>query len=186
MRLIPYAGAVAGLVLATALIAPVQAAESQVYGMTARLIEGRDKILEDYRGKVILIVNTASRCGFTPQYAGLESLYQKYRDRGFEILAFPSNDFGGQEPGTNQEIREFCDLRFRVTFDLFEKIHVKGSSAHPLFRYLAGESEFPGEVTWNFNKFLIGPDGRVVARFDSRVAPEAPELVASLEKTLSA
>lgn len=142
-----------------------------VLDFTVTTIDGEAKSLADYRGKVLLIVNTASRCGFTPQYKPLEELYLRYRDRGFEVLAFPANNFLRQEPGTNAEIKEFCSLEFRTTFPLFAKISVKGKDIAPLYAYLTRDSGFSGDVSWNFAKFLVAPDGRVVARFDPATDP---------------
>ena len=156
-----------------------------VHDFKVKTIDGKEASLADYRGKTLLIVNTASQCGYTPQYAGLEALYEKYRDRGFTVLGFPSNDFGAQEPGTNAEIKTFCELRYRTTFPLFSKIPVKGPAADPLYRYLTGlPGKQGGEVTWNFNKFLVGPDGKVIEHFDSKVDPMSPELSAKIEKAL--
>ncbi len=157
-----------------------------IYSFTMKTIEGQDKPLADYKGKALLLVNTASRCGFTPQYKGMEELYQKYKDRGLEILAFPANNFMFQEPGNNKEIKEFCSLKFHTTFPLFSKISVKGKDIDPLYEYLTTESGFDGAIKWNFNKFLVAPDGRVVARYDSKVEPLASELVKELENILPA
>ncbi|HXX31385.1 MAG TPA: glutathione peroxidase [Myxococcaceae bacterium] len=156
-----------------------------VYDFKVRTIDGRETTLAEYRGKALLIVNTASECGYTPQYAGLEALYEKYRERGLVVLAFPSNDFGGQEPGTNAEIKKFCQLRYKTTFPLFAKIDVKGDSADPLYKYLTGlPGKQGGQVTWNFNKFLVAPDGTVVEHFDTKVAPDSPLLDGQLQKIL--
>lgn len=152
-----------------------------VHAFTAKSIDGKETPLENFKGKTLLIVNTASRCGFTPQYKGLEELYQKYKDKGFVVLGFPSNNFLGQEPGTNEEIKKFCDLKYQVTFPMFEKIDVKGENAHALYRYLTKQK---GEVTWNFNKFLVDPKGDVVARFDSKVDPLSSELTSKIEEIL--
>jgi glutathione peroxidase len=168
--------------LAAAVAAP--AADPGVHAFTLDLIEGTPKKLADYRGKALLVVNTASRCGYTKQYAPLEQLYQKYRSRGFEVLAFPANDFLGQEPGTNEEIRAFCTSTYRTTFPLFEKISVKGRDIHPLFRYLTTRPGLEGDVTWNFNKFLVDPTGKVVARFGTRVDPMSDEVAKEVEKAL--
>jgi glutathione peroxidase len=164
--------------------ATASAGEPGVHAFTLNLNDGTPKKLSDYRGKALLLVNTASKCGFTKQYAPMEQLYQKYRDRGFEVLAFPANDFMGQEPGTNAEIRAFCTANFKTTFPLFEKISVKGDGIHPLYRYLTTLPGLSGDVTWNFNKFLVGPDGKVVARFGSRVDPMSEELTKKLEEIL--
>lgn len=164
--------------------ATASAGDGGVHAFTLNLNGGTPKRLADYRGKALLLVNTASRCGFTKQYAPMEQLYQKYKDRGFEVLAFPANDFLGQEPGTNEEIRAFCTANYGTSFPLFEKISVKGAGIHPLYRYLTTLPGFSGDVTWNFNKFLVDPDGRVVARFGSRVDPLAAELTTKLEEIL--
>ena len=157
---------------------------TSIYDFTMQTIDGKEQSLAEYRGKALLIVNTASRCGFTPQYASLEKLYEQYRGRGFEILAFPANNFGAQEPGSNQEIRQFCELTFHTTFPLFAKISVAGNDIHPLYRYLTGVARMSGPITWNFNKFLISPDGTVVARFDSKVEPLDPTLIEQLNALL--
>lgn len=163
-----------------------QAAEpADIYAFSAESIDGKTVDLSQYKGKVVMIVNTASKCGFTPQYASLQSLFEKYKDRGFAVLGFPSNDFAWQEPGSNEEIKEFCDLRFKVKFDLFSKVKVKGKEAHPLFRYLTEAPGFAGDISWNFNKFLVGPDGRISARYGSRVDPLDAEVTARIESLLS-
>ena len=156
-----------------------------IYDFRVTTIDGGQKSLADYRGKTLLIVNTASRCGFTPQYASLEALYQRYKDRGFEILAFLANDFMGQEPGTNAEIKEFCSLKYRTTFPLFEKISVKGKDIAPLYAYLTRESGHPGGISWNFAKFVVGQDGRVVARFDPATDPLDENVTKRIESSLA-
>jgi glutathione peroxidase len=164
----------------------VRAAES-IYAIAVTNIDGKSSSLAAYKGEVVLIVNVASKCGNTPQYAGLEALQQKYKDKGFTVLGFPCNQFGGQEPGTNEEIKQFCSSKYSVTFPLFDKIEVNGSNRHPLYAALAGEgSPFPGDIRWNFTKFLIGRDGKILNRFDSKVKPDAPELVQALETALAA
>lgn len=148
-------------------------------------INGKATSLKAHAGKTVLLVNVASQCGYTPQYKGLEAIYRKYKEQGFVVIGVPSNDFGGQEPGTAEEIKEFCSSKFDVTFPLMEKVKVKGADKHPLYAALTGEgSPFPGEVKWNFGKFLIGPDGKVLARFDSGVKPESEEMVSAIEKSL--
>jgi len=149
-------------------------------------IDGTTRSLGDFKGRTLLIVNTASRCGFTPQYESLEALYGKYRERGFEVLAFPANDFMGQEPGSNEEIQKFCATRFHTTFPLFAKISVKGKEIAPLYQYLTKDSPFPGDIPWNFTKFLVGPDGKVVARFAPKTDPGSPEVAAAVERLLPA
>ncbi|MEY4071772.1 MAG: hypothetical protein RL721_2386 [Candidatus Eisenbacteria bacterium] len=160
------------------------AAAQGVYAFTVTTIDGKTRSLADYRGRALLIVNTASRCGFTKQYASLESLYDTYKARGFEVLAFPANDFMGQEPGTNEEIQKFCTTKYSTSFPLFAKVKVKGDGMVPLYRYLTKDSAFPGDIPWNFTKFLVDANGQVVARFDPRTTPDSPELVAALEKAL--
>ncbi len=163
---------------------PAGADTKDVFSFTMKNIDGEDVNLADYKGKALLIVNTASRCGYTPQYAGLEQLYQQYKDRGFVILAFPANNFMGQEPGTDAQIKDFCLLKYKTTFPVFAKSSVKGADMSPLYAYLTTQSGFEGPIKWNFNKFLVSPDGKVVARFDSAVLPSAPELVVELQKVL--
>ncbi len=155
-----------------------------VYDFTMKDIDGKDIPLSTYKGKALLIVNTASRCGFTPQYEGLEALYQEYKDKGFEVLAFPANNFMGQEPGSNAEIKSFCSLKFHTTFPLFAKISVAGNDMDPLYAYLTKESGFNGSISWNFNKFLVDKNGKVVARFDSKIKPQSEELTAKLKEIL--
>ncbi|HEX4119215.1 MAG TPA: glutathione peroxidase [Verrucomicrobiae bacterium] len=148
-------------------------------------INGNATSLKTYAGKVILLVNVASKCGNTPQYAGLEAIYEKYKDKGLVIIGVPSNDFAGQEPGTADEIKSFCKKNYGVTFPLMEKVHVKGAKKCPLYAALTGpQSPFPGEIQWNFGKFLIGRDGKVVARFNPKVKPESTEVVQAIESAL--
>ncbi len=158
--------------------------KAKFYSYTMRTIDGRQKSLSDYAGKVVLVVNVASRCGYTPQYEGLESLYRRYKDRGFVILGFPANDFGHQEPGTDQEIKNFCTTKYDVTFDMFSKISVKGDDQHPLYKYLTTESPFPGEVRWNFQKYLIDKSGWVRAMYYSAVKPNDEEITDKIEALL--
>jgi len=148
-------------------------------------INGKDTSLKTYAGKVLLIVNVASECGNTPQYAGLQALYLKHKDAGLVVLGFPCNDFGAQEPGTNEEIKKFCSSNYQVTFPMFDKIHVKGADQHPLYAALTGSSgAFPGDVTWNFGKFLVGKDGKPLQRFEPETEPSDPELVKAVESAL--
>lgn len=160
------------------------AADKSIYDFTLASIDGKDVSLADYKGKVVMIVNTASHCGFTPQYKGLEALYQAYKDKGFVVLGFPANNFMGQEPGSNEEIKKFCELKYKTTFPMFAKIDVTGSKIAPLYDYLTKESGFNGSISWNFNKFLVGKDGKVVARYDSRTAPEDEGVKTDIEKAL--
>lgn len=155
-----------------------------VYGFTMTMNDGSFKSLGDYKGQVLLIVNTASECGFTPQYQGLEELYEKYKSRGFEVLAFPANNFGAQEPGTDAQIRQFCSTKYHVTFPLFAKSDVKGPGINPLYKFLTTQAGFDGDITWNFNKFLVDRQGKVVARFDSKVTPMSKEITSKVEELL--
>ena len=161
---------------------------SSVLDFTMKDIDGKDVPLAKYQGKVLLIVNTASQCGYTPQYKGLQEIYQKYKDQGFEILAFPANEFGAQEPGTNDQIKQFCSTKYSVSFPLFSKIVVKGKGIHPLYEFLTSETTDPkhaGAIPWNFAKFLINRKGEVVARFQPGVKPASAELDSAIEKALS-
>ncbi|MCB1168913.1 MAG: glutathione peroxidase [Leptospiraceae bacterium] len=156
-----------------------------LYDLSAKTISGEEKPLKDYQGKVTLVVNVASKCGLTPQYEGLEALYRKYKDQGFQILGFPCNQFMGQEPGTEEEIQQFCSTKYDVSFDLFSKVDVNGSGRHPVYQFLAGEgAKFPGDISWNFEKFLINEQGDVIQRFSPRTTPEDKELVQSVESAL--
>lgn len=158
-----------------------------VYDFTMKDIDGKDVKLDEFRGKVVMIVNVASKCGFTPQYAGLEKLYKNYKDRGFVILGFPANNFLRQEPGTDAEIKTFCTSKYNVTFPMFSKISVKGKDQHPLYAYLTdkkNDHEFGGAISWNFNKFLVSKDGKIVARFGSKTTPEDEELAKAVETEL--
>jgi glutathione peroxidase-family protein len=158
-----------------------------IYDFKVADIDGNDVNLADYKGKVLLIVNVASKCGFTPQYKGLESIYRQYKDKGFEILAFPANNFMGQEPGTNKEIKSFCQLNYQVSFPLFSKISVKGKDIHPLYKFLTEKStdpKFAGSITWNFNKFLIDRNGNIINRFGSKTEPQNPEVIKTIENAL--
>lgn len=147
-------------------------------------IDGKKVDLSKYKGKVVLMVNVASKCGNTPQYEGLEKIYNKYKDKGLVILGFPANNFGAQEPGSNDEIAKFCTSKYNVTFDMFSKISVKGDDQDPLYKYLTSESKFPGVVTWNFEKFLVGKDGQVIARFAPKEKPESEKVVQAIEEAL--
>lgn len=161
-------------------------APAGVLDFTVKTATGGTQALGDYRGRVLLVVNTASKCGFTPQYESLETLYTRYKDRGLTVLGFPANDFLGQEPGTDAEIQSFCRLNYGVTFPVFAKLHVKGKQIDPLYAWLTKDSPFPGHIGWNFNKFLVAPDGRVVARWGSRTDPLADEVTSAIEALLPA
>lgn len=160
---------------------------TNIYSFTMRDIDGTDVSLAAYKGKVLLLVNVASKCGFTGQYAGLETLYKTYAGRGLVVLGFPANNFLGQEPGTDAEIKTFCTLTYGVTFPMFAKISVKGADIHPLYAFLTSKDanpQFGGDISWNFNKFLVGRDGKVLGRFGSRTKPDDKDLVAAVEKAL--
>jgi glutathione peroxidase len=149
-------------------------------------IDGKATSLKAYNGKVLLVVNVASKCGYTRQYTGLEALHQKYKEKGFSVLGFPCNDFGSQEPGTAEEIKTFCSTKYSVTFPLFEKLHVKGTEQHPLYAALTGkDSPVPGDVKWNFGKFLLGKDGKILKRWDSGTEPDARELTDAIDAALA-
>lgn len=157
----------------------------KIYSFELKTIEGRPKPLSDYKGQVLLIVNTASLCGFTPQYEALEKLHRTYKDRGLRLLAFPANEFGAQEPGTDAAIKSFCQTRYSVSFELFSKVCVKGAGIHPLYHFLTTESGFNGEIPWNFAKFLVDRHGRVAARFGPAEDPLSKKVVAKVSELLS-
>jgi glutathione peroxidase len=192
--------ALVGLIGSTVLIAladdttavpatqPTGASVPLVLNYTMKSLGGKDVNLSQYQGKVILFVNTASLCGNTPQYAPLEALYKKYSDKGFVILGFPSNDFGEQEPGTDTEISEFCTKNYGVTFDMFSKVDVKGDNQCSLYKFLTSadtDPKFPGDITWNFEKFLISRDGKIVNRFTPKTQPDSTEVVSAVEAELA-
>ena len=160
---------------------------NSIYDIDVDNISGENLSLEKFKGNVVLIVNTASRCGFTSQYSELENLFNKYKDKGFTILAFPSNNFMNQEPGSNKEIEEFCKINYGISFPIFSKVEVKGSNKHPLFEFLTSKNtnpKFGGSISWNFNKFLIAPDGKIVNRFGSMTSPLNKKVILSIEKYL--
>ncbi len=170
-------------------LSPVASAEDKTekkamsfHQLTANRLDGKPEKLSDFQGKVALVVNTASECGYTPQYKGLQALYDSYKDKGVVVLGFPSNDFGGQEPGTSEQIAKFCELRFKVTFPMFEKVKTKGEGQSPVYAFLARDL---GEPKWNFHKYVVGKDGQVKAAFPSSVTPDSPELKAAIDKALA-
>ena len=175
------------LLLSTTLAAVSMFAASSIYDFTLNSITGQPVPLSQYKGKVVLVVNVASKCGFTPQYKGLEAVYRKYESKGLVILGFPANNFGSQEPGTNSEIQSFCSRTYSVTFPMFSKISVLGSDQAPLYQYLTGKKTdptFAGDIGWNFTKFLVDRNGKIVARFDSAVEPESSEVTKAIEIAL--
>jgi glutathione peroxidase len=160
---------------------------SGVLDFTLNSIDGKPAPLADYRGKVVLIVNVASRCGYTPQYTGLEKIYEKYKYRGFVILGFPANNFGAQEPGTNEEIKTFCSSKYQVTFPMSAKVSVKGADITPFYQFLIDKKSNAatgGEIEWNFTKFLVDRTGKVIARFEPAIEPESTEVTGAIEKAL--
>ena len=159
-----------------------------VFDYTLNTIDGQPAPLAAYKGKIVLLVNVASRCGFTPQYTALESIYARYKDRGFVIIGIPANNFGAQEPGTNQEIKTFCQSKYNVTFPMMSKVSVKGEDKTPLYQYLTDKSVNPktgGDIQWNFTKFLVGPEGQIIARFEPKVTPDSPEVTGAIEQALA-
>jgi glutathione peroxidase len=176
--------ALSALFVTTAVMA--QTAPS-LYDIPLKDIDGKATSLAPYKGKVILIVNVASKCGYTPQYTALEAMHKEYSAKGFSVLGFPCNDYGGQEPGDAETIKAFCSGTYNVTFPLYEKLHTKGPEQHKLYTALTGkDSPFPGDVKWNFNKFLIGKDGKILKRFESATKPDSPEVKAAIEAALAA
>lgn len=158
---------------------------TSAYEFSATALDGTAVTLDQYKGKVALFVNTASQCGFTPQYAGLEELYRRFKENGFVVLGFPSNEFGGQEPGSNEDIKTFCETKFAVTFPMFAKGLVKGPEKQGVYEYLTTSANPTGEVAWNFEKFLVGADGKVIGRFKSSVKPEGDTVVQAVESALA-
>jgi glutathione peroxidase len=180
----PRRSALVGLVFLVASVEGASAKEKapmSLHELTANTIDKKPQPLSAYKDKVALVVNTASECGNTPQYAGLEKLYQSYKDKGLVVLGFPSNDFGGQEPGTEAEIKTFCSTKYKVTFPLFEKVKTKGDGQSPIYAFLSSKL---GEPKWNFHKYLVGKDGKVVAAFPAKLPPESEELRAAIEAAL--
>jgi glutathione peroxidase len=161
--------------------------EKSMHEFTMKDIDGKEVKLDQYKGKTVLLVNVASKCGLTPQYEALQSVYDKYKDKGFVVLGFPANNFMGQEPGTEAQIKEFCSLKFKVSFPMFAKISVTGKDQHPLYTLLTNAESnpgFSGDITWNFEKFLIGKDGKTIARFSPKTKPDAPEVIEAIEKAV--
>ena len=181
-RMLLAAAAFTGAIMTLAHAGEKQA--TGVLGFTMKTIDGEDVALSKYRGKVLLIVNVASKCGNTPQYKDLEALYRKYKDQGFMILGFPANNFGAQEPGTDQEIKTFCSTTYGVTFDMFSKISVKGDDQHPLYRLITSDSTYGGDVKWNFQKYLVDREGNLAGKYLSKVQPMSEVLTSAIEKAL--
>jgi len=179
------------VVVASSIVAvadPAGKALPEVLKLNVKKIDGTDVALSSYQGKVLLIVNTASRCGYTKQYAGLEKIHKEFADKGLAVLGFPANNFGGQEPGSDADIATFCETKFGVTFDMFSKVSVKGDDQSPLFKLLTGADAKPagsGDVKWNFEKFLVSKDGTIVKRFRSAVAPDSDEVKLAIQEELA-
>ena len=177
---------IAALATTVTLSASLLADEVKLQTIPIKDIDGKQTSLKAFAGKVVLAVNVASQCGNTQQYAGMQSLFDKLKDKGLVVVGFPCNDFGAQEPGTNADIKSFCTSNYRVTFPMMDKIHVKGAEQHPLFKELTGAgAAFPGDVKWNFGKFLIGRDGKVIARFEPDVEPDDSQIVKAIEDALA-
>ena len=175
------------LIGAICLMSAAMFGASSVYEFTMNSIDGKPLPLASFQGKVLLIVNVASKCGFTPQYEGLEAVYEKFKDQGLVIVGFPANNFMAQEPGTNEEIKTFCSTKYNVKFPLYSKISVKGDDKAPLYQFLTDTAANPktgGEIKWNFTKFLVDRNGKVIARFESPVKPDSPEVIGAIEKAL--
>src|SRR5215467_8626854 len=174
------------LLLTVFLMQTLVVSAGSIHDIAIKDIDGKDTTLGAYKGKVLLIVNVASKCGFTPQYTALEAVYEKYKDKGLVILGFPCNQFGAQEPGTDAEIKQFCSSKYSVTFPMFDKLDVNGANRHPLYGMLAGAgSPTAGDIKWNFTKFLVSRDGKILKRFESKVKPDAPEVTQAIEAALA-
>ncbi len=157
---------------------------STIHDFTMKTIDGKEVSLSEYKGKVLLIVNVASKCGYTPQYTDLQKLYEDYKGKPFEILGFPANNFGAQEPGSDTEIQSFCSLTYNVTFPMFSKISVKGSDKHPLYKFITEDSDFKGDVDWNFQKYLIDKDGKVIAKFSPQTVPTSKDITSKIDRAI--
>ena len=176
---------ITAIVLATVLSSTQLEEPKSLHDFTMKSIDGKETKLKKYKGQVLLVVNVASKCGLTPQYTALETTYKKYKEKGFAVLGFPANQFGGQEPGTDAEIKAFCTGEYDVTFPMFSKIVVKGEGTHPLYQWLLKSTDNKKDIEWNFAKFVIGKDGRVIARFQPQTKPDDKELIAVIEKALA-
>lgn len=159
--------------------------DAPFYSFTMKTLEGKDRSLAEYKGKVVMVVNTASFCGYTPQYKDLETLYKQYKEKGFVIIGFPANNFGKQEPGTDKDIATFCERNYGVSFPMFSKISVKGDDIHPLYKYLTTETRFKEDISWNFTKFIVDKNGVVVAKYASKVKPTEKEVTSKIDELLA-
>lgn len=178
--------AILSVLAATVAVHAAPKAPATIYDFKMKNIDGKAVSLNRFKGKVLLVVNVASKCGNTPQYAGLEALYTKYKNKGFAILGFPANQFGAQEPGTDSQIKEFCSSTYHVNFPMFSKIVVKGDGIDPLYTWLIANSGSSDDIHWNFEKFLVGRDGKVINRFSPKTQPDSPEVVNAIEAALAA
>lgn len=177
--------AIAGFKFIPRQTTPLDEQSKTIYGFGVTTITHKKESLSEYKNKVVMVVNVASKCGNTPQYEPLEAMYRKYKDQGFVVLGFPCNQFSGQEPGTEEEIAEFCKATYDVSFPMFAKVDVKGDEAHPLYKFLVNSTENKKDIEWNFAKFLIGKDGQVIARYGARTKPDDATIIAALEKALA-
>ena len=186
MKAVRNGSVLASLVLGLVIIMAGSAVAANIYDFTLPSIDGKPMPLAEFKGKVVLVVNVASRCGYTPQYSALESLYEKYKNQGFVIVGFPANNFGAQEPGSNEEIKTFCSRKYNVTFPMYSKVSVKGDDQTPLYQYLTKQTgpSIAGDIKWNFTKFLVARDGTVIGRFEPKVKPDSPEVISAIEKAL--
>ncbi len=187
LALVLGGAAIGTMALGETTATPAAAEKQNALSFTVKDIDGKDVNLETYKGKVILMLNVASKCGNTPQYTGLEKMYAKYKDKGLVVMGFPANNFGGQEPGTNAEIKEFCEATYHVEFPMFAKVSVKGADQAPLFKYLTSQESRPlskGDIAWNFEKFLIDRNGNLIGRFGNKTQPDDPQLVGAIEAAL--
>lgn len=187
MKAVRNRGVRSSLLLGLVMIMAGSALAANIYDFTLPSIDGKPMPLAEFKGKVVLVVNVASRCGYTPQYSALEAVYEKYKDQGLVIVGFPANNFGAQEPGSNEEIKTFCSRKYNVTFPMYSKVSVKGEDQTPLYQYLTTKTapSIAGEIKWNFTKFLVDRNGNVVQRFESAVTPDSKEVVSAIEKQLS-
>lgn len=178
---------IAALISVILMMITLNERSESVYQYELNTIDGENVSLEQYKGDVLLIVNTASECGNTPQYKNLQGIFEKYEDQGFKVLGFPANNFGGQEPGSDEDIKQFCELNYGVSFPMFSKVSVKGDDIHPLFNFLTNEEnpDFSGEIGWNFEKFLVNRNGNLVRRFKTNEIPDSKKIISAIEKELS-
>ncbi len=186
VSILALSGAFVAIALAPSKTTEMDNETKDIYAFKANTIDGKSKELKDYKGKVLVIVNVASKCGLTPQYEGLENLYKSHKSDGLEILGFPANEFAGQEPGSDSEISQFCTKNYGVTFPMFSKIVVKGENTNPIYKWLLAQTDNHNDIEWNFAKFVIGRDGKVIARFSPKTTPDDPKFVETVKLALEA